>query len=123
MTSWLHEEGTAIEIFPERDPRGKYTLLQSGDLLIHHTSTYDTYKKYVCKTEHILSGIRRRSLNPARLTLKGIIEYLYTYLYSVSNIDGRQFLSMYILSKVPNTFLEIENGIPSYYSQMLTKCI
>ena len=72
MTSWLHEEGTAIEIFPERDPRGKYTLLQSGDLLIHHTSTYDTYKKYVCKTEHILSGIRRRSLNPARLTLKGI---------------------------------------------------
>lgn len=73
VTSWLHEEGTAIEIFPERDPRGKYTLLQSGDLLIHHTSTYDTYKKYVCKTEHILSGIRRRSLNPARLTLKGII--------------------------------------------------
>ena len=97
MTSWLHEEGTAIEIFPERDPRGKYTLLQSGDLLIHHTSTYDTYKKYVCKTEHILSGIRRRSLNPARLTLKGIIEYLYTYLYSVSNIDGRQFLSTYLV--------------------------
>ena len=29
----------------------------------------------------------------------------------------------YILSKVPNTFLEIENGISSYYSQMLTKCI
>ena len=75
VTSWLHEEGTAIEIFPERDPRGKYTLLQSGDLLIHHTSTYDTYKKYVCKTEHILSGIRRRSLNPARLTLKGMYRY------------------------------------------------
>ena len=71
VTSWLHEEGTAIEIFPERDPRGKYTLLQSGDLLVHHTSTYDTYKKYVCKTEHTLSGIRRRSLIPARLTLKG----------------------------------------------------
>ena len=71
VTSWLHEEGTAIEIFPERDPRGKYTLLQSGDLLVHHTSTYDTYKKYVCKTEHSLSGIRRRSLIPARLTLKG----------------------------------------------------
>ena len=122
MTSWLHEEGTAIEIFPERDPRGKYTLLQSGDLLIHHTSTYDTYKKYVCKTEHILSGIRRRSLNPARLTLKGIIEYLYTYLYSVSNIDGRQFLSMYILSKVPNTFLEIENGISSYTLKWTLQC-
>ena len=71
VTSWLHEEGTAIEIFPERDPRGKYTLLQSGDLLVHHTSTYDTYKKYVCKTEHLLSGMRRRSLVPARLTLKG----------------------------------------------------
>ena len=74
MTSWLHEEGTAIEIFPERDPRGKYTLLQSGDLLVHHTSTYDTYKKYVCKTEHLLSGIRRRSLVPARLTLKGNVK-------------------------------------------------
>ena len=71
VTSWLHEEGTAIEIFPERDPRGKYTLLQSGDLLVHHTSTYDTYKKYVCKTEHELSGLRRRSLVPARLALKG----------------------------------------------------
>ena len=84
MTSWLHEEGTAIEIFPERDPRGKYTLLQSGDLLIHHTSTYDTYKKYVCKTEHILSGIRRRSLNPARLTLKGTST---TTMYNVHNIE------------------------------------
>ena len=71
VTSWLHEEGTAIEIFPERDPRGKYTLLQSGDLLVHHTSTYDTYKKYICKTEHELSGLRRRSLVPARLALKG----------------------------------------------------
>ena len=71
VTSWLHEEGTAIEIFPERDPRGKYTLLQTGDLLVHHTSTYDTYKKYVCKTEHVLSGIRRRSLVPARLSLTG----------------------------------------------------
>lgn len=72
VTSWLHEEGTAIEIFPERDPRGKYTLLQSGDLLVHHTSTYDTYKKYICKTEHILSGLRRRSLVPAHLILKGM---------------------------------------------------
>ena len=75
VTSWLHEEGTAIEIFPERDPRGKYTLLQSGDLLVHHTSTYDTYKKYVCKTEHTLSGLRRRSLIPARLTLKGTTSF------------------------------------------------
>jgi len=58
VTSWLHEEGTAIEIVPEKEPRGKYTLLQSGDLLIHHTSTYDTYKKYVCKTQHKLANIR-----------------------------------------------------------------
>ncbi len=71
VSSWLHEEGAAIEIYPERDPRGKYTLLQSGDLLVHHTSTYDTYKKYVCKTEHMLTGVRRRSLKPARLTLIG----------------------------------------------------
>lgn len=70
VTSWLHEEGTAIEIYPERDPRGKYTLLQTGDLLVHHTSTYDTYKKYVCKTEHKLTGLRRRSIQPARLILK-----------------------------------------------------
>jgi hypothetical protein len=34
VTSWLHEEGTAIEITAEREPRGKYTLLQSGDLVI-----------------------------------------------------------------------------------------
>jgi hypothetical protein len=34
VTSWLHEEGTAIEIAAEREPRGKYTLLQSGDLVI-----------------------------------------------------------------------------------------
>ena len=73
VTSWLHEEGTAIEIFPEKEPRGKYTLLDQtgGHLLVHHTSTYDTYKKYICKTEHELSGLRRRSLVPARLVLKG----------------------------------------------------
>ena len=82
VTSWLHEEGTAIEIFPERDPRGKYTLLQSGDLLVHHTSTYDTYKKYVCKTEHVLSGIRRRSLTPARLILTGERSFLFKFSYS-----------------------------------------
>jgi hypothetical protein len=33
VTSWLHEEGTAIEISAEREPRGKYSLLQSGDLV------------------------------------------------------------------------------------------
>ena len=73
VTSWLHEEGTAIEIFPEKEPRGKYTLLDQtgGHLLVHHTSTYDTYKKYICKTEHSLTGIRRRSLDPARLSLTG----------------------------------------------------
>ena len=41
VTSWLHEEGTAIEIFPEKEPRGKYTLLPGGHLLVHHTSAYD----------------------------------------------------------------------------------
>ena len=41
VTSWLHEEGTAIEIFPEEEPRGKYTLLPGGHLLVHHTSAYD----------------------------------------------------------------------------------
>ncbi len=38
VTSWLHEEGTAIEIAAEREPRGKYTLLQSGDLVIFENS-------------------------------------------------------------------------------------
>ena len=71
VTSWLHEEGTAIEITAEREPRGKYTLLQSGDLLVHHTSTYDTYKKYVCKTQHKLTGVRRRNIRPARLEISG----------------------------------------------------
>ena len=89
MTSWLHEEGTAIEIFPERDPRGKYTLLQSGDLLVHHTSTYDTYKKYICKTEHILSGIRRRSLVPARLTLIGKQKCEMFYMKMCWDFDGK----------------------------------
>ena len=100
VTSWLHEEGTAIEIFPERDPRGKYTLLQSGDLLVHHTSTYDTYKKYVCKTEHELSGLRRRSLVPARLALKGTT-YLTIYssvllLLLTKNIDFIHWLDKII---------------------------
>lgn len=73
ITSWLHEEGTSIEIFPEKEPRGKYTLLDQsgGHLLVHHTSTYDTYKKYTCKTENKLTGLRRRSIEPARLTLTG----------------------------------------------------
>lgn len=102
VTSWLHEEGTAIEIFPEREPRGKYTLLQTGDLLVHHTSTYDTYKKYVCKTEHTLSGIRRRSLVPARLTLKGSLLALtrwttneWTLKTQVSPFWTKHFMSSY----------------------------
>ena len=70
VTSWIHEEGASIEIVPESEPRGKYTLLHDGHLLVHHTSTYDSYKKYICKTEHILTGVRRRS-EPARLTLTG----------------------------------------------------
>ena len=71
VTSWVHEEGTAIEIFPEDEPRGKYTLLPSGNLLVHHTSTYDSYKKYTCKTENVLTGVRRRSSEEARLSLTG----------------------------------------------------
>ena len=61
-----------------QEPRGKYTLLDQngGHLLVHHTSTYDTYKKYICKTEHKLTGIRRRSLQPARLILTG--KYLFS---------------------------------------------
>ena len=61
-------------LYSLQEPRGKYTLLdqsQGGHLLVHHTSTYDTYKKYICKTEHKLTGIRRRSLQPARLILTG----------------------------------------------------
>ena len=50
---------------------GKYTLLHNGHLLVHHTSTYDSYKKYTCKTEHTLTGRRRRSRMAARLTLTG----------------------------------------------------
>ena len=42
-----------------------------GHLLVHHTSAYDSYKKYTCKTEHRLTGIRRRSRADARLTLTG----------------------------------------------------
>ena len=62
-----------------QEPRGKYTLLDQtgGDLLVHHTSTYDTYKKYICKTEHMLTGIRRRSIQPARLTLTGRQNYIF----------------------------------------------
>ena len=80
VTSWVHEEGTAIEIFPEDEPRGKYTLLPSGNLLVHHTSTYDSYKKYTCKTENVLTGVRRRSSEEARLSLTGEkkIEQLYS---------------------------------------------
>ena len=75
VTSWVHEEGAAIEILAEKDPgrmMGKYTLLQpSGHLLVHHTSAYDSYKKYTCKAQHILTGERRRSQIPARITLTG----------------------------------------------------
>ena len=70
-TSWLHEEGAAIEIRPEPEPRGKYTVLNSGHLLVHHTSAYDSYKRYTCKAQHRLTGQRRRSLAAARLTLTG----------------------------------------------------
>ena len=70
-TSWLHEEGAPIEIRPEPEPRGKYTVLNSGHLLVHHTSAYDSYKRYTCKARHRLTGQRRRSLAAARLTLKG----------------------------------------------------
>ena len=68
---WLLTALLNFYIFQE--PRGKYTLLDQngGHLLVHHTSTYDTYKKYICKTEHKLTGIRRRSLQPARLILTG----------------------------------------------------
>ncbi len=72
VTSWLHEEGASIEILPEWEPRGKYTLLQPhGHLVVHHTSAYDAYKKYTCKAEHKLTGVRRRSQEPARITLTG----------------------------------------------------
>ena len=71
VTSWLHEEGTAIEIFPEEEPRGKYTLLPGGHLLVHHTSAYDSYKKYTCKAENSLTRERRRNTVPARVILTG----------------------------------------------------
>ncbi len=72
VTSWLHEEGQAIQIGHEREPRGKYTLLNDGNLLVHHTSTYDSYKRYVCKAENRLTGVQRRSHAEAKLTLTGI---------------------------------------------------
>ena len=73
VTSWLHQEGSAIEIFPEAEPRGKYTMLTQGRLLVHHTSTYDSYKKYTCRTKHKLTGLRKNSDSAARLTLTGWI--------------------------------------------------
>ena len=71
VTSWLHEEGTAIEILPEEEPRGKYTLLPGGHLLVHHTSAYDSYKKYTCRAENTLTKQRRRNTVPARVILTG----------------------------------------------------
>ena len=71
VTSWLHEEGTAIEILPEEEPRGKYTLLPGGHLLVHHTSAYDSYKKYTCRAENGLTKQRRRNTVPARVILTG----------------------------------------------------
>jgi hypothetical protein len=77
VTSWLHEEGAAIELFPETEPRGKYAL-QGGMLLVHHTSAYDSYKKYTCKAEHTLTGARRRSREAARLTLTGEERHVFS---------------------------------------------
>ena len=74
MTMLLTIKIFKMFLYLSQEPRGKYTLLdqsQGGHLLVHHTSTYDTYKKYICKTEHKLTGIRRRSLQPARLILTG----------------------------------------------------
>ena len=77
MKSWFVIFGYIFQ-----EPRGKYTLLDQngGHLLVHHTSTYDTYKKYICKTEHKLTGIRRRSLQPARLILTGKNKFISFYI-------------------------------------------
>ena len=45
----------------------KYTLLPGGHLLVHHTSAYDSYKKYTCRAENIVavrdSGVARLSVH------------------------------------------------------------
>jgi len=72
VTSWMHEEGAAVEILPEDEPRGKYTLLTpQGHLVVHHTSAYDAYKRYTCRAQHVLTGAVAASARSARLTLEG----------------------------------------------------
>jgi hypothetical protein len=34
----------------------KYSVLTSGDLVVHHTSSYDEYRRFVCSLLNIASG-------------------------------------------------------------------
>jgi hypothetical protein len=34
----------------------KYSLLTSGDLIVHHTSSYDEYRRFVCSLVNLATG-------------------------------------------------------------------
>ena len=71
VRSWIHEGGTRGEIFPQLGSGGKYTILPSGSLLVHHTSSYDGYKEYSCQTINRLNKQVATTTTPARLTITG----------------------------------------------------
>ena len=87
--SWAEEGSRAL------DGVKKYSVLSSGDLVIHHTSSYDEYKRFVCSLLNVATGTLfccpHSCLNSPNFALfyhkktslfkiETIISYIFTYL-------------------------------------------
>ncbi|RZF40195.1 hypothetical protein LSTR_LSTR016349 [Laodelphax striatellus] len=67
VTSWVQDG--IINIYPNTDTGGKYTVLGNGDLYIYNAGPSDGYKSYACRTVHKLSGDVHPSSYPGRIII------------------------------------------------------
>jgi len=119
VTSWLHEEGAAVEILPEDEPRGKYTLLRpQGHLLVHHTSAYDAYKRYTCRAQHLLTGAVVASTRAARLKLEGDRYSSFVSFTLLEFCNGRrsEYIELQLSEKLLKQIPPLSFSLESFFS-------
>ncbi|XP_064480703.1 cell adhesion molecule DSCAM-like isoform X2 [Ornithodoros turicata] len=83
---WIRDDGFTISRPSYNDER--YTVLHTGELLVHRTNMADTERTYRCRVRHTLSGDAATSSNTARAIVTDMSENVPPRMtYSVPKID------------------------------------
>ncbi|KAL1110142.1 hypothetical protein AAG570_008219 [Ranatra chinensis] len=65
VTSWIQEG--VVNIYPNTDSGGKFSIMSNGDLYVYNANPNDSYKSYGCRTVHKLTGDVQTSVYPGRI--------------------------------------------------------